>query len=113
MNTIKFKEEMKIAKDYFNHVEVSSQEELEDNIKNLLDFLHAYDFSINDVLGFYSLSDLQDEFDILRLMEYLEVTTDTSNNKLINDFIEIENPLASNKNGYLIVIDEEDEEEQY
>lgn len=111
MNTIKFKEEMKIAKDYFNDVESSSQEELEDNIKKLLDFLHAYDFSINDVLGFYGLSDLQDEFDIIRLMEYLEVTADTSNNKLINDFIE--NPLASNKNGYLIIIDEEDEEEQY
>ncbi|WP_113589601.1 hypothetical protein [Staphylococcus aureus] len=109
MNTVFLKKEIEKAYDYFTHaiIEIDNNGMFEEDIKDLLRFLHAYEFSIEDVLEFYSYSDLQDEDDILRLMEYIRVTNDPRKHCPINNII---NPMASNRNGYLIIINQEDEE---
>ncbi|HDD5896079.1 TPA: hypothetical protein PBB95_002608 [Staphylococcus aureus] len=108
MNTVFLKKEMEIAYEYFHEavIEIDSNEMFESNIKDLVRYLHSNDFSIEDVLGFYSLSDLQDELDILRLMEYINVTNDPRKHCAVNS--DMSKPLASNRNGYLIIIDEEE-----
>ncbi|MBW5882090.1 hypothetical protein H9S71_13540 [Staphylococcus aureus] len=106
MSKIDYKTEVKEAFDYFNEavMEIVDKEMLEDNIEDLLRFLHTDNFSIQEVLGFYGLSDLQDEYDILRLMEYIEITDSP---KSVEGFEKI---LAENKGKYLIIADVEDDE---
>lgn len=109
VNTIDFNEEYRIANEYFYHslIEIADIHAFEDSIKDLLKFLNENNFSIKDVLNFYKLSDLQDEFDIIRLMEFLEITDDPNKHCSIDEIVE--QPLASNKNGYLIITDNEEE----
>lgn len=101
MRLNQYDNELQKAQSYFNRAvsEVDDKEMFDENIKDLLRYLHSYNFSINDVLGFYSLSDLQDEFDISRLMEYLHVS-DKPNEQ---------NSLAHNEYGFLVLINDEDE----
>lgn len=95
MNT----KEFNIADDYFSDalIEIDDKKVYEYAIETLLRFLHEDNFSVNDVLDFYGLSDLQDECDIARLMEYLEVTNIPKHHKII----------AQNESGYLIINDDE------
>lgn len=109
MNTVFFKKEMEKAYEYFNDaiMEIEADSMFKDHIKDLLRYLHSYEFSIDDVLEFYSYSDLQDEFDILRLMEYINVTNDPRKHFAINS--NMINPMASNRNGYLIIIEKDED----
>ncbi|WP_141756804.1 hypothetical protein [Staphylococcus sp. HMSC034G07] len=95
------KKEFKIAHDYFRKalIEIDNKDDFDSNIKELLNYLNSYNFSIKDVLELYKLSDLQDEFDILRLMEYFHVS----------DKSKEEDILAHNEYGYLVIINDEDE----
>ncbi|MDU0435919.1 MULTISPECIES: hypothetical protein [Staphylococcus] len=73
-----YETEKNIATDFFfNSLEIiDDQEDFYENIETLIRFLSSSDkakFSINDVKHFYSLSDMIDEYDILRLMNYLEI----------------------------------------
>ena len=101
-NTTILKKEAEIAYNYFSEavIEIDDNYSFESNIKELLSFLHAYDFSINDVLEFYGNSDLQDEFDILRLMQWLYISDKRKEN----------NTLAKNEHGYLVLFTDDEEE---
>ncbi|WP_210141137.1 hypothetical protein [Staphylococcus sp. GDY8P218P] len=101
-NTTILKKEAEIAYNYFSEavIEIDDNYSFESNIKDLLSFLHAYDFSINDVLEFYGNNDLQDEFDILRLMQWLYISDKRKEN----------NTLAKNEHGYLVLFTDDDDE---
>lgn len=101
MKTTNFKNEIEIANNYFHEavMEIEDKEMLKGHIKDLLSYLHSNNFSINDVLGFYSLSDLQDEFDIIRLMEYFHVS----------DKPKEQNTIAQSQCGYLVLMNNDDE----
>lgn len=104
MNSTNFKNETEIAYNYFSEavIEIDDIYSFESNIKDLLRFLHANDFSINDVLGFYGNSDLQDEFDILRLMNCFYISDKHKEN----------NTIAQSKCGYLVLITDDEEAEE-
>ena len=101
-NTTNFKNEMEIAYNYFSEavIEIDDNYSFESNIKDLLRFFHANDFSIHNVLGFYGNSDLQDEFDILRLMNFFYISDKNKEN----------NTIAQSKCGYLVLITDDEEE---
>ncbi|MGW8041303.1 hypothetical protein ACWEX2_13895 [Staphylococcus xylosus] len=103
MSTTFLKKETEIAFNYFNEavIEIDDNYLFESNINDLLKFLHANKFSINDVLEFYGNSDLQDEFDILRLMQWLYISDKHKEN----------NTIAKNEHGYLVLFTDDDEEE--
>ncbi|WP_436941688.1 hypothetical protein [Staphylococcus succinus] len=100
--------ELRIANEYFKKavVEIDDKEMFDENIKELLGYLHSSNFSINDVLEFYSLSDLQDEYDISRLMEYLHVTDNPKENNS-NEY-QIDRILAHNEYGYLVLVNDKE-----
>lgn len=102
MNELQFSKEKKKAHEYFNCAveEIIENEVFEDNIEELLKFLSENSFSIDDVLGFYSLSDLQDEEDIFRLFQYIHVI---QNPKELGYVKEI---LAQNEKSFLVVADD-------
>lgn len=101
--------ESRIAYEYFYNavIEIDDKEMLDENIKELLRYLHFSNFSINDVLEFYSLSDLQDEYDIPRLMEYLYITNSPKENNS-NEY-QIDEILAHNECGYLVLISDKED----
>ncbi|WP_436949349.1 hypothetical protein [Staphylococcus shinii] len=102
--------ELRIANEYFNKavIEIDDKEMFNENIKELLRYLHSSDFSINDVLEFYSFSDLQDEYDISRLMDYLHVTDNLKENNS-NEY-QIDRILAHNECGYLVLVSDKEED---
>lgn len=102
MNDLQFSKEKKKAYEYFNCAvdEIVENEIFEDNIEELLKFLSENNFSIDDVLGFYSLSDLQDEEDIFRLFQYIHVIQKTKELGYIKEI------LAQNDKGFLVVVDD-------
>ncbi|RIL17612.1 hypothetical protein BUY99_14475 [Staphylococcus gallinarum] len=101
--------ESKIAYEYFYNavIEIDDKEMFDENIKELLRYLHFSNFSINDVLEFYSFSDLQDEYDIPRLMEYLHVT-DNPKESYLEEY-QIDKILAQNEGGYLVLVNDTEE----
>lgn len=109
LKTNKNQNELRIANNYFNKavMEIDDIEMLKGHINDLLSYLHSNNFSIKDVLEFYSLSDLQDEYDIPRLMEYLYVTENLKENEL--EEYQIDKILTHNECGYLVLISDEED----
>ncbi|MDE9962344.1 hypothetical protein O0H59_12680 [Staphylococcus pseudintermedius] len=100
-----YNKELEKAYDYFDNmvIEIDSKCNYDDNIKELLLFLQKGQFSIDDVINFYNLSDLQDEYDIYRLKKYLFITESNPDNQ--EGFAEI---IAKNDEYYLSIIDDDE-----
>ncbi|WP_281512317.1 hypothetical protein [Mammaliicoccus vitulinus] len=103
MNEQQYKKEEKEAFEFFDGwiTEINVEELYVGNIKTLLNYLHDNSFEFKDVKQFYYRSDMQDEFDILRLMEYLDVL---ERPQCITSRYEI---LKINEDRYLVIDDGE------
>lgn len=95
--------EYRKAREYFDDAiyEFDDKEMYKSNVKDLVRYLSNYNFSIDHVLGFYSMSDLQDEYDILRLMHFIHVV------KELNELENYDEILYENSEYYLVIADED------
>ncbi|MDG0860342.1 hypothetical protein [Staphylococcus equorum] len=89
------------AKDYFDEIPINNIEIFDSSINTLIEYLQSYGFTFNDVSEFYSWSDLQDEEDITRLKNYLDIVEGLEN---VTRYMEI---LAKKDNMYLVIDDED------
>lgn len=100
-------QQRKLAFEYFRDVVqyIEDEDMFSDAILDVLKYLHEHDYTIEDVIPFYDLSDMQDDYEIRRLDNYIYVVEKDDEEMLAEaDWI-----LAENELTYLVIYDNEDE----
>lgn len=92
--------EIQKAKYHFEDIEIDSVYDFDSNINDLIKYLQTNGFTFNDVIEFYSMSDLQDEYDICRLQKFLSTVEGSEN---LTSYMKI---LAEKGNKYLVIDNE-------